>query len=167
MASPTLVDRSTIWHFGNVGTTAAPDWERIGNYVESASLQYGTKTETYKDITKPSETTEITGHNVSMPVNGLFYPNDPIFDFIDEMRRSRKILTDASMEICHVWGYMKSSGTPAAWPAEKATYRVAWESIGDNGAEPAAYNVTFHEATTPVFGTFEPVAKTFTPTTTP
>ena len=161
----TKAKRSTIQHYLNTGTIAAPVWSRLGNAVSTGEIAYNPQTEETADITMDTKVTDITGYARSFAIEGVVYPGDAAFDFIDAMRIGMKVLDDLKTEIVHVWAYKTPTGTPSVWPAEKVTVNIGIESIGGEGATTAKIKYTIYDAGDPVIGTFEPVAKTFTAAT--
>ena len=160
----TKAKRSTIQHYLNTGTIAAPVWSRLGRTVSSAEIAYNPQTEETADITMDTKVTDITGYARTLPVEGVVLPGDAAFDFIDAMRIGMKVLDNLKTEIVHVWAYKTPTGTPSVWPAEKVTVNIGIESIGGEGATTAKIKYTIYDAGDPVLGTFEPVAKKFAAT---
>lgn len=160
----TKAKRSTIQHYLNTGTIAVPVWSRLGNAVSTGEIAYNPQTEETTDITMDTKITEITGYARSLAIEGVVYPGDTAFDFIDAMRIGMKVLDDLKTQVVHVWKYKTPTGTPSTWPAEKVAVNIGIESIGGEGATTAKIKYTIYDAGDPVIGKFEPVAGTFTAT---
>jgi hypothetical protein len=158
----TKAKRSTIRHYLNTGTIAAPVWNRLGYAVSTGEIAYNPQTEETADITMDTKVTDITGYSRSLAIEGVVYPGDPVFDFIDNLRINMAVLDGLKTELVHVWAYKTPTGTPATWPAEKVPVNIGIESIGGEGATTAKIKYTIYDAGDPVIGTFEPVAGTFT-----
>ena len=162
----TKAKRSTIQHYLNTGTIAQPVWSRLGNAVSTGEIAYNPQTEETADITMDTKITEITGYARSLAIEGVVYPGDAAFDFIDNLRIGMKVLDDLKTEIVHVWAYKTptATGEPpvSTWPAEKVTVNIGIESIGGEGATTAKIKYTIYDAGDPVIGTFEPVSAVFT-----
>jgi hypothetical protein len=108
-----------------------------------------------------SKVTDITGYARSLAIEGVVYPGDPVFDFIDNLRINMAVLDGLKTELVNVWAYKTPTGTPSVWPAEKVTVNIGIESIGGEGATTAKIKYTIYDAGDPVLGTFEPVAAAF------
>ena len=160
----TKAKRSTIQHYLNTGTIAQPVWSRLGNAVSTGEIAYNPQTEETADITMDTKITEITGYARSLAIEGVVYPGDAAFDFIDNLRINMKVLDDLKTELVNVWAYKTPTGTPSVWPAEKVAVNIGIESIGGEGATTAKIKYTIYDAGDPVLGTFEPVAKKFAAT---
>lgn len=158
----TKAKRSTIQHFLNTSTTATPTWSRLGNAVSSGEIAYNPQTEETADITMDTKVTEITGYARSLAIEGVVYPGDPVFDFIDNLRINMAVLDGLKTELVNVWAYKTPTGTPSVWPAEKVAVNIGIESIGGEGATTAKIKYTIYDAGDPVLGTFEPTGKAFT-----
>lgn len=165
MADPVKAKRSSISHYLNTGTSLSPTWSRLGYAVSTGEIQYNPETEETSDITMDVKITEIVGYKRSFPVEGVVYPGDAAFDFIDNIRITLGVLADAKSELINVWGYKTPSGTPSTWPAEKVPVNIAVESIGGEGAATAKIKYTIYDAGDPVLGKFDPSNKTFTANT--
>lgn len=166
----TQAKRSKIEHYldtHTTGTTAV--WSRLGYKVTSAEIAYNPVTEEISDITMDNTITNITGYKRSMPVEGVVYPGDPVFDYIDNMRINMAVLEDVQTEMVNVWAYKEpiNTGTEEApvmeWPAEKVKVNIGIESIGgEGGPNTGKIKYTIYDAGDPVIGMFEPVAGVFT-----
>lgn len=165
MADPVKAKRSSISHYLNTGTSSSPTWSRLGHAVSTGEIQYNPETEETADITMDVKVTEVVGYKRSLPIEGVVYPGDPVFDFIDNIRINMGVLDDAKSELINVWAYKTPSGTPSVWPAEKVPVNIAVESIGGEGGTTAKIKYTIYDAGDPVLGTFEPTGKTFTANT--
>ena len=157
----TQAKRSTIWHYLNTGTGVSPVWSRLGYKVSTGEIAYNPVTEESTDITMDSTVTEITGYKRSMAIEGVVYPGDPVFDYIDNLRIGMSVLDELKTELINVWAYKTPSGVPEVWPAEKVAVNIGIESIGGDSATTAKIKYTIYDAGDPVIGTFEPVAKAF------
>jgi len=166
----TQAKRSKIGHYldtHTTGTTAV--WSRLGYKVTSAEIAYNPVTEEISDITMDNTITNITGYKRSMPVEGVVYPGDAVFDYIDNMRINMATLEDLQTEMVNVWAYKDSVNTGTEqlpvleWPAEKVKVTIGIESIGgEGGPNTAKIKYTIYDAGDPVKGTFAPVTGIFT-----
>lgn len=160
--------RSSIQHFLNTGSTNAPVWSRLGYAVTTGEIQYNPETEETADITMDVKVTDIVGYKRSLPIEGVVFPGDPAFDFIDNLRITMAVLDGVRAELVNVWAYKPPiiQGEPPnevnVWPAERVPVNIGIESIGGEGATTAKIKYTIYDAGDPVQGTFDPVGKVFT-----
>ena len=87
---------------------------------------------------------------------------DPVFDFVDGLRRKRAVLDDARTEVCLVYLYDEATG--GAYPAEKNTCSIQIDDFGGEGGGSNVINFTINFVGDGVAGTFNPGTKTFTAT---
>lgn len=174
MTTATKAKRSSIWHYLKTGmdteTPPAPIWSRLGFTVETGEIAYNPETEETTDITLDVKQTEIIGYKRSFAVEGVVYPGDAVFDYIDGLRTDMAVLDAAHTEMLNVWAYKTPSGTPESetspsyhqWPAERVPVAIAIDSIGGDGAATAKIKYTIYDIGEPVAGFYEPVTNVFT-----
>ncbi len=154
------VKRSQFKTFLNTGTVAAPVWSLIGDGVTTGAINYNPQTveETY--IHQDSGNTEVESYKPNMPIEATAIKGDAAFDFVDAIRKARKILSDAHAEIVNVWLY--ETEVTGAWPAERQTVGIQVDDFGGDGGQAAKINFTINYLGDPVAGTFNPTTSTFT-----
>ncbi len=169
----TKAKRSSIWHYLKTGMTndakPKPIWNRLGLTVESGEIAYNPETEETTDITLDVKQTEIIGYKRSFAVEGVVYPGDAVFDYIDGLRTNMAVLDAAHTEMLNVWAYKAPTGDPKAetnpsyhqWPGERVPVAIAIDSIGGDGAATAKIKYTIYDIGEPVAGFFEPTNKTW------
>ncbi len=120
MADLTTVEskaKRSLWKtFLNIGTESSPNWALEGRYVSDMTVQMNPQTTTTQDVTQDTAETDITGYQPNIPVSKSVAKNDPTFKYIDEIRRKRKILSDAYGQILNVDVFNES--TSGTYPAE-------------------------------------------------
>ena len=94
--------RSQWYTFLNTGTDEAPVWVREGRFASELTAQMNPQTTTTQDVTQDTAETDITGYQPSIGLSKSVSKTDPTFEFIDDIRRSRKILSDAYSQILNV-----------------------------------------------------------------
>lgn len=140
----------------NVGTTSAKDYKRIGKGVTSLPISYNPKTTTETYIDEDNATTTVDSYEISSDIEQTAIKGDPIFNFVDGIRKGLKTGSDCETTALLVDLYDMSitdgSGTGKA-KEFKATITVTdWEiaggeivkikyKIGFNG-DPTAVDVT-------------------------
>lgn len=78
----------------NVGTAASPDYKRIGKGVTSLPISYNPKitTETYVD--EDNATNSVDSYEISSDIEQTAIKGDPIFNYVDEIRKNLKTGSD-------------------------------------------------------------------------
>lgn len=150
-SSENKAKRSLWYTFLNTGTDASPTWVREGKFANDMTVQMNPQTSTAQDVTQDTAETDITGYQPNIPVSKSVSKTDPAFKFIDEIRRKRKILSDAYAQILNVDVFNESdSGT---YPAELQNVSIQIDSFGGSAADPLTISYTYNYRGDPVPGT--------------
>ena len=134
--------RSQWYTFLNVTPTSDPSWVREGKGASEMTLSMNPQTKTTQDVTQDTAETDITGYQPSMPVSKSVAKNDPTFAFIDDIRRHRKILSDAYTQILNVDVF--NPGDNDEYPAEMQNVSIQIDSIGGPASDPLTINYTYN-----------------------
>lgn len=155
----TTVKRSLIASFLNTGTYGTPVWSIIGPGVTTAKIAYNPKTlqETY--INEDTGHTLVESYMPNMPLEATVISDDPVFQYIDNLRMGRKVLDDALVDVCNVWKYQ----TPALgyYSAERQPATMQAEDFGGPGGEVAKIKFTLDFQGAFILGSFNPTTLTF------
>lgn len=154
------IKRKLLAHFLNVGTADSPDYELIGKGVTSATIAYNPQTSDETYINEDTGTTDVESYKPNMPVPMTAYAGEPVFDFVDNLRKTRAVMDDARAELVNV--YLYETAETGAYPAEKNVVSVQIDDFGGDGGARASINFTLNYCGDPVQGTFNPETKTFT-----
>ncbi len=132
----------------NTGTAASPVWTRVGKGVTSLSLKYDAQTTTEQYINESSATTSTDSYQVATDVPLTCYAGEPIFEFIDNIRRNRAVGTAAEVQALIVYLY---KSTPYA--AELNNASIAISDFGGDAGSPVVINATLSFNGDPTLGT--------------
>ena len=93
----------------NVSTAASPDYKRIGKGVTSLPISYNPKitTETYVD--EDNATNSVDSYEISSDIEQTAIKGDPIFNYVDEIRKNLKTGSDCETTavLVDLYAYMK------------------------------------------------------------
>ena len=78
----------------NVGTAESPDYKRIGTGVTSLPISYNPKTTTDTYVDEDNATTSVDSYEISSDIEQTAIKDDPIFDYVDGIRRGLKTGSD-------------------------------------------------------------------------
>ena len=156
------VKRSKFATFLNVGTGETDTWALIGDGVTSMTVSYNPQSSDETYIHQDSGTTDVESYKPTSAVPMTAMQGDPVFDFVDGLRRKRAVLDDARTEVCLVYLYDEATG--GAYPAEKNTCSIQIDDFGGEGGGSNVINFTINFVGDGVAGTFNPSTKTFTAT---
>lgn len=106
-------------------------WNRVRKQT-SLSIAYDAQTTEEAYIDQEASTTEIDSYNVSTEGELVAYQGDPVFDYIDGLRRAKATGTDAQTRVAFVYLYDKASGTNA-YNCEWYNCSIQYTSFGGNG----------------------------------
>ena len=155
------VKRSQFATFMNVAPESTADYKQIGDGITSAVVNYNPQVleETY--IHQDSGTVEVESYRPNMPIEATAKSGDDVFDFVDALRQARAVLDDAKTDIVMVYLYETPSGSE--YPAEKQYVSIQIDSFGGDGGSSTKINYTINFIGDPIYGTFNPTTKAFTP----
>lgn len=132
--------RSEFYTFLNIGGSSE-NWVREGKFASEMTAQMNPQTTTTQDVTQDTAETDITGYQPSIAVSKSVSKSDPAFDFINDIRRERKILSDAYADILHVDVFNGSSGS---YPAIKQPVSIQIDSFGGPASDPLTIAYTYN-----------------------
>lgn len=157
----TKVKRSKLATFLDTsGGGATPTWSLIGNGVTEQTISYNPQTSEETYIHQDTGTTDVDSYKPNIPTPMTAIKGDPVFDYVDGLRKSRAIGSDARAKICIV--YLYDTATEGAYPAETNDCSIQIDDFGGAGGEMAKINFTINLIGDPVIGTFNPTTKSFT-----
>ena len=146
--------------------TETATYNLIGNGVTELTIDYGAQTKTEQYINADSATTEVTGYQPTTPVTMTAKKGDPVFAFVNEIRKKRAILSDACSDIIMADAYdVADAKDLSAIPAEKQPVSIQIGSYGGAAEDPLSINYTINFRGDSEEGTFDASTKKFTATT--
>lgn len=155
------VKRSEIRTFMDVDP-GYQDWALIGEGVPTAAIEMNPEIETETYIHQDNATAEIQRYAPSLGIEAIAVKGDEVFDFVDNLRINRAVLSEAHTQIVNVWMY-KDPAVGGGYPAELQDVTVAVESAGGDGGVASKINYTIYYRGDPVKGTFNLTTLIFTP----
>jgi len=159
------VKRVEMAHFLNTAPgVATAAWNIIGEGHPNLSTSYNAETETQQWINQSTGSTTVKSYAPSIGTEQIAHVGDPVFDFVDKLSWDLAVGSDAETEYLEVRIYNAASPSATTYPARKSRVSISIDSEGDAATDPLSrsYNINFMGD--PVYGTFNPTAKTFTAT---
>jgi len=154
------IKRSKIATFLNVSTTTQADYKLVGVGVVTGTINMNPKTTEETYIHEDTASISVDSYAPTMPVKMTAVDGDPVFEFIDSLRKNRAVLADAETDIVNVWLYETSSG--GSYPAERQPVSIQIDDFGGDGGSPAKINFTFNYVGNASAGSYNPSSATFT-----
>lgn len=157
----TKVKRSKLAIFLDTsGGEETAEWALIGDGVTEQTIAYNPQTSDEVYIHQDSGTTDVESYKPNIPTPMTAIKGDPVFDYVDGLRKARAIGADARTKICIV--YLYDTETTGAYPAEQNDCSIQIDDFGGAGGESATINFTINLIGDAVVGTFNPTTKSFT-----
>ncbi len=161
MSEKRKIKRSKLAVFLNTAPTAeTPVWSLIGDGVTEMTIAYNPQTSEVTYVHEDSGTTDVESYKPTIAAPMTAIAGDEVFEFVDGIRRARKVMGDCLTQCLIV--YLYKDGTSGAYPAEKNDCAVQIDDFGGAGGESAKLNFTLNLQGDAVQGTFNPTGKTFT-----
>lgn len=140
---------------------ATPIWSLMGDGITEQTVNYNPQTEEETFVHQDSGDTSITSYRPTIPTPQTAWAGDPVFDFVDKLRKSRAVMSDAETDICMIYEY--DTAQAGSYPAEKQHVSVQIDDFGGAGGESLKINYTLNFMGDAVEGQFSPDTNTFTP----
>jgi len=153
--------RSEFKTFMNTTPSTTATYSLVGDGVTSGKINYNPKTTTEQYIHQDSASTETDSYAPVMPLEITLKVGDAVCDYLDGLRQTRVVGAGAKTDVVNVWLY--ETPTSGEYPAEKQNISLQWDDFGGAGGESNKFNATINYDGDPVFGTFNPTTKVFTP----
>lgn len=154
------VARHLLAVFLNTGTGEAPEWSICGDGVTEQTIDYGAETTDEQYVHQKTASSSVNGYKLSIPTPMTAYKGDPVFGFVDEVRKRRAILGEAETDVLLV--YLYEEPEDGAYEAEKSRCAIKINSFGGPANEPAKLDFDILLSGDPVYGAFVPESRMFT-----
>lgn len=128
--------RSLYATFMNVGNATKSEYARMGKGISEMKEAYNAEEESNQYIHEDSATNEVVSYSPTFDVTQKCYANEPIFEFIDEKRKSLAVEEDAKTDCLKV--YLYSQLAENVYEAAKINTTIV---LGDFDAKEITYNV--------------------------
>lgn len=107
-------------------------WNRVRKQT-SLSITYDAQTTEEAYIDQEASTTEVDSYNVSTEGEIVGYKNDPVFEYIDGLRRAKATGTAAQTRVAFVYLYDKTSASTNSYNCEWYNCSIQFSSFGGEG----------------------------------
>lgn len=147
----TKIKRSSFASFLNTGTKEAKVWSRFGKGVTEQTVSYNPQVTTEQYINEDNSTSFVDGYQVNIATPQTCYVEEPVFKYVDEIRRRRAIGKEAETEVLLVYLYNKNAD--GSYAAELNDVAIQIDDFGGPANEPTKINYTLNFSGDPVLGT--------------
>lgn len=134
------VKRSEFATFLNTTPASTETWSRMGKGITGQTLAYNPTVNTNQFIDEDSGTSELEAYapNIPTPQNAIV--GDAVFDYVDSLRKTRALGSDAETDLLMVYIYDKDADD--AYTAEKQRVVISIDDFGGDGGNPVVINYT-------------------------
>lgn len=151
------VKRTEFASFLNVGTKSLPKWARMGKGITGQTVAYNPTVTEEQYINEASGTSSVEAYKVNVPTPQTAYKGDPVFDYVDNIRKKRLVNADAESEILFVYLYEKtvegeSPSQVVKYAAEKNNCAIQIDDFGGDAGNPVVLNYTVNLNGDPTLG---------------
>ncbi len=154
MADIEKIKRSKFAAFINTTPGGASEtWARMGKGFTSQTISYNPESTTEQYIDEDSSTTTIDRYAPTMDGQQTAYKGEPVFEYIDGLRKKRAIGADAETDVLLVYLYGGASDDATTFPAEKQHVSVQIDDFGGEAGGTLPVNFTINFMGDPVVGT--------------
>jgi hypothetical protein len=159
----TKVKRSQIALFMNTTPSAtAASYDRVGDGVTTATMNYNPNTVTEQYIHQDSANTFVESYAPTFPLEQTCVAGDDVFDFIDGLRQGVAVLDAAETDVVEVRLYETPDTAGTSYPATKWNVSVSIDTFGGDGGTSGRINYTLNTIGDPVQGDFNTSTLAFT-----
>ena len=165
MEDEVKIQRSQFATCLNTGTLAAKVYNRIGKGVTGQTVAYNPNVTTEQYIDEDSATNSVDSYAPNIPTPQTAYVGNPVFDFVDNIRRTRGIGAKADTTMLMVYVYDEQ--TEGVYGAEENNCTIQIDDFGGDAGAPTVINYTILLNGDPKLGTATINKATKTATFTP
>jgi hypothetical protein len=137
--------------FLNTGTIAVPVWSRMGQGITSQTLTYNASKTTETYIHQDNANNSVDSYAPTMDTPQTAYAGDPVFDYVDDLRKTRAVGSEAQGELLLVYIYDEES--TGVYKAEKNNCTITIGDFGGEGGGNVVLNYTIDLDGDPTLGT--------------
>lgn len=149
----TKIKRSKFALFIDTTPASTPTWSLVGTGFTTATINYNPEVTTEAYIDEDGKTATVESYAPTIPVEGKAINEEAVFEFIDNLRRTRAVGSAAETDILMVYEYETPVSTDQ-YPAELQPVTIAIESFGGDAAQTLQHSFTIHfrgDATTGLY----------------
>lgn len=154
------VKRSEFATFLDTTPASTPTWSRMGDGITTGLVNYNPEVTTETYIHQDTATTTLERYAPNMPVEAQCINTDAIFEFIDNLRRTRAVGSAAETDMLMVYLY-ETPVSSDQYPAELQPVTIQIDSFGGDGGVTNRINFTISFRGAATTGLYDLGAGTF------
>ena len=155
------IKRSQVQSFLQTASSPSIVLSLIGSGVTTGTINYNPETSSETYIHEEGATIDVERYAPNLPVEASCINGDAVFEFIDNLRKTRATLDNARTYLVNVWMYETPTSTDK-YPAERQEVSIQIDSFGCDGGVATKINYTINFIGDPVVGKYDVSDGTFT-----
>lgn len=155
------IKRSQVQSFLQTASSPSIVLSLIGSGVTTGTINYNPETSNETYIHEDGATIDVERYAPNLPVEASCVNGDAVFEYIDNLRKTRATLNDARTYLVNVWMYETPTSTDK-YPAERQEVSIQIDSFGGDGGVATKINYTINFIGDPVLGKYDVSDGTFT-----
>ncbi len=162
MADVKAIKRSKFAEFLNTTPGSTPTWARIGKGVSENTISYNANVVTETFIHEDNASNSVDSYAPQIPVTQYAYKGDPVFDYVDGLRKKRATGSECETQLLMV--YIYDTDDDQTYVAERNEVAIQVDTYGGTGGErnQIGYNILFNGDPTTGTATITDGTPTFT-----
>lgn len=144
----TKITREQIMSFLNVQPDGSESWKIIGTGITDYGQSYNPQVETEKWIINKNATSSIESYQIQGEVSQKCYFGDPVYDFVNDLRRNAKVGSQCETQILDIDTY---DATDSSYKATKYNVSIAITSYAKGETPVIEYTIYYNGD--PIVGT--------------
>lgn len=154
------VKRSEFKAFLDTTPAGSPTWSLVGPGIATGLLNYNPETTTETYIHEDNATITVERYAPTFPLEAQAINTDAVFEFIDNLRRTRAVGSAAETDILLVYLYETPVSTDQ-YPAELQPVSIQIDSFGGDGGVTNRINFTINFRGNPTTGLYDVSTNSF------
>lgn len=147
------VKRSAFAVFINTTPGAEkPTWARMGKGITEQTVAYNPSVTSETYIDEDAATSNVDSYSVNISTPQTCYAGEPVFEYVDGLRRSRAIGSDCETDVLMVYMYKAGTGENT-YAAEKNKAVIQIDDFGGPAGGGTTINYTVNLNGDPEIGT--------------
>ena len=148
------IKRSQVQSFLQTASSPSIVLSLIGSGVTTGTINYNPETSSETYIHEEGATVDVERYAPNLPVEASCVNGDAVFEYIDNLRKTRATLNDARTYLVNVWMYATPTSTDK-YPAERQEVSIQIDSFGGDGGVATKINYTINFIGDPVVGKYD------------
>lgn len=141
-------------------TGGSRTWALIGTGFTTASINYNPEVTTEGYIHQDNKSAVLENYAPTIQIEGKAINEETVFEYIDNLRRTRAVGSDAETSILMVYKYETPVSTDQ-YPAEKQPVTIAIDTYGGDAVKTLQHSFTIHFNGDPTTGLYDVSANSF------